>query len=51
MFIGYKTPDGTYGQANWAAANKEYIAPVDGKYVVLVATNNDNPGLTVDQLP
>lgn len=51
MFIGYKTPDGTYGQANWATANKEYTAPVDGKYVVLVATNNDTSGLTVDQLP
>jgi hypothetical protein len=45
MYIGWKKTDNTFGQANWATASKQYTITVDGKYVILVATANDNPGV------
>lgn len=50
MYIGWKKDDNTFGQANWVTAAKQYTVTVDGKYVILVATANDNPGVQTDTI-
>lgn len=45
MYIGWKKADNTFGEANWATAAKKYTTTVDGKYVILVANLQDNPGV------
>lgn len=45
MYIGWKKTDNTFGEANWTTAAKKYTATVDGKYVILVANLQDNPGV------
>ena len=51
MYIGWKKADGTFGLADWNTAAKKYTATVDGKYVILVANLNDNPGVQTNTLP
>lgn len=50
MYIGWKKADGTFGLADWATAAKKYTVTVDGKYVILVANLNDNPGVQTNTI-
>lgn len=50
MYIGWKKADSTFGLADWATAAKKYTVTVDGKYVILVANLNDNPGVQTNTI-
>ena len=51
MYIGWKVSDNRFGMANWATAGKKYTVTTDSNYVILVATENDNPGVQTNNLP
>lgn len=51
MYIGWKISDNRFGMADWNTAAKKYTVTTDSKYVILVATANDNPGVQTDTLP
>lgn len=51
MYIGWKISDNRFGMADWNAAGKKYTVTTDGKYVILIATANDNPGVQTNNLP
>jgi len=51
MYIGWKVSDNRFGMADWNAAGKKYTVTTDSNYVILVATENDNPGVQTNNLP
>lgn len=51
MFIGWKKDNGRFGLADWNAAGKKYTVTEDSHYVILIATENDNPGVQTNTLP
>lgn len=51
MYIGWKISDNRFGMADWNTAAKKYTVTTDSKYVILIATANDNPGVQTDTLP
>lgn len=50
MYIGWKISDNRFGMADWNTAAKKYTVTTDSKYVILIATANDNPGVQTDTL-
>lgn len=51
MYIGWKISDNRFGMADWNAAGKKYTVTTDSYYVILIATENDNPGVQTNNLP
>lgn len=51
MYIGWKISDNRFGMADWTAAGKKYTVTTDSYYVILIATENDNPGVQTNNLP
>lgn len=51
MYIGWKISDNRFGMADWNAAGKKYTVTTDSNYVILIATENDNPGVQTNNLP
>lgn len=51
MYIGWKISDNRFGMADWNTAAKKYTVTTDSKYVILIATANDNPGVQTNNLP
>lgn len=51
MYIGWKISDNRFGMADWATAGKKYTVTTDSYYVILIATENDNPGVQTNNLP
>lgn len=51
MYIGWKISNDRFGMADWNAAGKKYTVTTDSNYVILVATENDNPGVQTNNLP
>ena len=51
MYIGWKISDNRFGMAGWATAGKKYTVTTDSYYVILIATENDNPGVQTNNLP
>lgn len=51
MYIGWKISDNKFGMADWATAGKKYTVTTDSYYVILIATENDNPGVQTNNLP
>lgn len=50
MYIGWKISDNRFGMADWNAAGKKYTVTTDSYYVILIATENDNPGVQTNNL-
>lgn len=50
MYIGWKISDNRFGMADWNAAGKKYTVTTDSHYVILIATENDNPGVQTNNL-
>lgn len=51
MYIGWKISDNRFGMADWTTAGKKYTVTTDSYYVILIATENDNPGVQTNNLP
>lgn len=51
MYIGWKKAENRFGMADWATAGKKYTVTEDSYYVILIATENDNPGVQTNTLP
>ena len=51
MYIGWKKAENRFGMADWATAGKNYTVTEDSYYVILIATENDNPGVQTNTLP
>lgn len=51
MYIGWKISDNRFGMADWNVAGKKYTVTTDSYYVILIATENDNPGVQTNNLP
>ena len=51
MYIGWKKAENRFGMADWATAGKKYTVTEDSYYVILIATENDNPGVQINTLP
>lgn len=51
MYIGWKKAENRFGMADWATAGKKYTITEDSYYVILIATENDNPGVQTNTLP
>lgn len=51
MYIGWKKAENRFGVADWATAGKKYTVTEDSYYVILIATENDNPGVQTNTLP
>ena len=51
MYIGWKKAENRFGIADWATAGKNYTVTEDSYYVILIATENDNPGVQTNTLP
>lgn len=51
MYIGWKISDNRFGMADWNTAGKKYTVTTDSYYVILIATENDNPGVQTNNLP
>lgn len=51
MYIGWKISDNRFGMADWNTAAKKYTITTDSHYVILIATENDNPGVQTNNLP
>lgn len=51
MYIGWKKAENRFGMADWNTAGKEYTVTEDSYYVILIATENDNPGVQTNTLP
>ena len=51
MYIGWKISDDRFGMADWTTAGKKYTVTTDSYYVILIATENDNPGVQTNNLP
>lgn len=51
MYIGWKISDNRFGMADWATAGKKYTVTTDSYYVILIATENDDPGVQTNNLP
>lgn len=51
MYIGWKKAENGFGMADWATAGKKYTVTEDSYYVILIATENDNPGVQTNTLP
>lgn len=50
MYIGWKISDNKFGMADWNTAAKKYTITTDSHYVILIATENDNPGVQTNTL-
>lgn len=50
MYIGWKISDNRFGMADWNTAGKKYTVTTDSYYVILIATENDNPGVQTNNL-
>lgn len=51
MYIGWKKAENRFYMADWATAGKKYTVTEDSYYVILIATENDNPGVQTNTLP
>ena len=51
MYVGWKISDNRFGMADWNTAAKKYTVTTDSHYVILIATENDNPGVKTNNLP
>lgn len=51
MYIGWKKAENRFGMADWATAGKNYTVTEGSYYVILIATENDNPGVQTNTLP
>lgn len=51
MYIGWKKAENRFGMADWVTAGKKYTVTEDSYYVILIATENDNPGVQTNTLP
>lgn len=51
MYIGWKKAENRFGMADWATAGKKYTVTEDSYYIILIATENDNPGVQTNTLP
>ena len=50
MYIGWKISDNRFGMADWNTAGKKYTVTTDSYYVILIATENDNPGIQTNTI-